>query len=117
MKDDKPLVWMKSEIKTPPFSLKARIQTGVLIRRIQQGEIPDMPHSRPMPKIGAKCHELRINDERKKVTRRIIYHISHVAIVILDEFEKKTDKTPQYIINRCKKRLKVFYEDIAGDIQ
>ena len=114
---DKPLVWMKSEIKTPPFSRKARIHAGFLIRRIQQGEIPDMPHSRPMPEIGTKCHELRINDERKKVTRRIIYHISHVAIVILDEFEKKTYKTPQYIINRCKKRLKVFYEDIAGAIQ
>lgn len=36
---DKPLVWLHGEVKTPPFSQEARIETGVLLRRLQQGEI------------------------------------------------------------------------------
>jgi len=59
---DKPLVWLQSEIKTPPFSVPARHAAGLLLRRIQRGERISMPHSRPMPVIGAHCHELRIVD-------------------------------------------------------
>ncbi|WP_199330509.1 hypothetical protein [Microcoleus sp. FACHB-68] len=57
---DKPLVWLHGEVKTPPFSQEARIETGVLLRRLQQGENLGLPHSRPMPSIGAHCHELRV---------------------------------------------------------
>jgi hypothetical protein len=41
--EDKPLVWLEGEIKTPPFSQKARIEAGSLLRRLQQGELLDMP--------------------------------------------------------------------------
>lgn len=34
----KPLVWLKGEVKTPPFSAAARIEAGFLLRRLQQGE-------------------------------------------------------------------------------
>jgi hypothetical protein len=34
----KPLVWLHGEVKTPPFSQEARIEAGVLLRRLQQGE-------------------------------------------------------------------------------
>jgi phage-related protein len=61
---DKPLVWLEGEIKTPPFSQAARMEAGYLLRKLQQGETLEMPHSRPMPSIGSRCHELRINDER-----------------------------------------------------
>jgi len=47
-----------------------------------------MPQSRPMPSIGARCHELRINDE--DVTWRIVYRIDTDAIIILEVFDKKT---------------------------
>jgi len=60
---DKPLVWLQGEIKTPPFSYDARIEAGVLLRRLQRGESLELPHSRPMPSIGRRCHELRIPDE------------------------------------------------------
>jgi hypothetical protein len=60
---DKPLVWLEGEIKTPPFSQAARLEAGYLLRKLQQGEALGMPHSRPMPSIGSRCHELRINDE------------------------------------------------------
>jgi hypothetical protein len=60
---NKPLVWLHGEIKTPPFSSSARIEAGFLFRLLQMGETLSMPHSRPMPSIGKNCHELRINDE------------------------------------------------------
>ena len=69
--EDKPLVWLHGEIKTPPFSPAARIEAGVLLRRLQRGEQLSIPHSRPMPSIGPWCHELRINDA--DAMWRIIY--------------------------------------------
>ena len=35
---DKPLAWLHGEIKTPPFSADARLEAGVLLRRLQRGE-------------------------------------------------------------------------------
>jgi phage-related protein len=78
---DKPLVWLHGEVKSPPLSPAARLETGLLLRRLQRGEKPGMPWSRPMPSIGARCHELRINDEN--ATWRIVYRIDSDAIVIL----------------------------------
>jgi hypothetical protein len=59
---DKPIVWLKGEVKTPPFGERARIEAGLLLRRLQQGQKLSLPHSRPMPTIGGQCHELRIQD-------------------------------------------------------
>ena len=49
-----------------------------------------------MPIIGARCHELRINDE--DLTWRIMYRIETDAIVILNVFEKKTNKLPKKLL-------------------
>ena len=59
---DKPLVWLRGAVKSPPFSQNARLEAGFLLRRLQRGETLGLPHSRPMPDIGAGCHELRIVD-------------------------------------------------------
>ncbi len=107
---DKPLVWLHGEVKTPPFSSNARIEAGFLLRKLQQGEKLAMPHSRPMPIIGTRCHELRINDE--DLTWRIMYRIEFDAIVILDVFEKKTNRTPRGVIDICKDRLKAYNREI-----
>ena len=103
---DKPLVWLHGEIKTPPFSKTARIEAGFLLRRLQIGEKLGLPWSRPMPSIGNRCHELRINDEN--LNWRIIYRIDTDAIVILDVFQKQTQHTPQNVIERCKKRIQLY---------
>jgi len=103
---DKPLAWLDGEVKTPPFSAKARLEAGFLLRRLQKGERIAMPHSRPMPSIGRRCHELRINDE--ECTWRIIYRIDEDAIVILEIFEKKTGRTPKKVIDTCKARIKDY---------
>jgi hypothetical protein len=63
---DKPLVWLRGEVKTPPFSVAARLEAGTLLRRLQGGERLSMPHSRPMPSIGSRCHELRIVDAARR---------------------------------------------------
>lgn len=103
---DKELAWLHGEVKTPPFSKEARIEAGVLLRKLQQGERLSMPHSRPMPSIGRRCHELRIDDEN--VTWRIVYRIDSDAIVILEVFDKKTNQTPKQVIDSCKQRIKNY---------
>ncbi len=105
---DKPLVWLYGEISTPPFSQDARIEAGFLLRRLQRGEILSMPHSRPMPSIGKGCHELRITDKCSEW--RIIYMTAADAVVILDVFQKKTERTPKNVINACKRRITDYQE-------
>jgi len=97
---------LKGEVKTPPFSSTARLEAGYLLRRLRQCDTPAMPHSRPLPSIGPRCHELRINDER--ATWRIIYRIDSDAIIIVAVFSKKTRATPKAIVDECKKRLKDY---------
>jgi phage-related protein len=104
--DQKPLVWLHGEVKSPPFSPAGRMEAGFLLRRLQRGELLSMPESRPMPSVGARCHELRIRGESH--TWRIMYRIDTDAIVILEVFEKKTGKTPKHVIATCKERMKVY---------
>ncbi len=103
MKPDKPIVWLRGEVKTPPFSAEARIEAGYLLRQLQQGVQLTKPHSKPMTSICPKCHELIIEDRSK--SWRIIYRLDDDAVVILEVFEKKTQKTPKQVIDTCKARL------------
>jgi phage-related protein len=59
-----------------------------------------------MPSIGTRCHELRVTDTN--ATWRVIYRIDGDAIVLLEIFSKKTQKTPQYVIKVCQKRIKDY---------
>jgi len=103
---DKPLVWLHGAVKTPPFSKKARIEAGILLRLLQRGELIEMPRSRPMPAIGSRCHELRITDAN--VSWRAVYRVDAEAIVLLEVFAKKTSKTPNRIIDLCRKRIREY---------
>jgi phage-related protein len=99
----KPLGWLAGEVKTPAMSLQARREMGFLLRQLQGGEKLSLPHSRPMPTIGAGCHELRVTEKNK--TWRLFYFLDLEAIVILEVAEKKSQKTPQFVIELCQKRL------------
>ena len=103
---EKPLIWLNGEIKTPPLSSAARIEAGYLLRKLQMGELLSLPHSRPMPSIGPRCHELRIDDQKK--TWRVVHRIDNDAIVILEVFEKKTQETPREVIENCKRRTRLY---------
>ena len=105
---DKPLVWLYTEIKSPPFSPEARIEAGVLLRRLQRGEALALPHSRPMTSIGRRCHELRIVD--KDNSWRIVYRIDPDAIIVVEVFSKKSPKTPPPVIARSRERLRHYDE-------
>lgn len=100
---DKPIVWLYGQIRTPPFSAQGRLEAGYLLRKLQRGESLSLPHSRPMPAIGPRVHELRIND--RDSTWRIIYRVDKDAIVITEVYAKKTGATPRNVINVCKERL------------
>ena len=102
-------MWLHGEVRTPPFSRVARVEAGFLLRRLQEGETLALPYSRPMPSIGPRCHELRIND--RNVTWRIVYRVDSDAIVILEVFKKSTAKTPLPVINTCKRRLRMYDDE------
>lgn len=107
--EDKLLVWLHGKVKTPPFTQSARIEAGVLLRRLQQGDDLGMPHSRPMPSIGPHCHELRIRDVDNNW--RIIYRIDDDAILIVEVFNKTTRGTPASVIENCFYRLSKYERD------
>jgi len=108
----KPIVWLRGEVKTPPFSKEARIEAGYLLRLLQRGETLGLPHSRPMPAIGPRCHELRINDAA--ATFRIMYRADPDAVVILEVFSKKTQQTPRTVLEACNRRL-CDYDRLTGE--
>ena len=109
---DKSLVWLHGEIKTPPLSSRGRLLAGLYLRRLQHGEMLAMPQSRPMPAIGARCHELRIPDDER--SWRIFYRIDDDAIVILGVEPKTTSKTPKKTIDSCKRRLASYDQLCRG---
>jgi phage-related protein len=108
----KELVWLHGEVKTPPFSRDARRAAGFLLRCLQEGTLPAMPHSRPMPTVGTRCHELRVRDAEQRLTWRIVYRLDDDAVLIGGVFAKKTQKTPQKEIDACKRRFR-FYDETS----
>ena len=107
---DKPIVWLHGEIKTPPFSAAARLEAGLLLRRLQRGENLGLPHSRPMSGIGVGCHELRVRDQNRNW--RIIYRIDDDAIVIAEVFNKTTKTTPIGVLANCQRRLRLYDDSV-----
>ena len=96
---DKPLVWLRGSVSSPPLSAEARREAGFLLRMLQRGEKLSMPQSRPMPSIGRRCHELRIPDRDR--TWRIVYRVDEDAVLILHVFSKKTQRTPKSVVETC----------------
>ena len=103
---DRPLVWLRGEVRTPPFSAAGRIEAGVLLRQLRRGMKLGLPHSRPLPSIGARCHQPRIPDEG--ATRRLVYRLDDDAVVIADVFSKKTPRIPVRVIESCRDRLRRY---------
>ena len=62
-----------------------------------------------MGAIGPRCHELRVRDEDHN--RRIFYRVDSDAIVVLDVHDKKTPRTPRYVIENCKARARRYDRD------
>ena len=108
----KVLMVLRGEIKTPPMSQEARREVGLLLRSLQEGELLSLPQSRPMPAIGPRCHELRVNDAGQ--TWRVMYRLDTDAVVVVDVFAKKTRATPDRVIEDCRRRLKRYDQAAEG---
>ena len=104
---EKPVRWENGEVKSPPFSFEARLEAGGLLGALQQGMTLSSPQSEPLPRIGPRCHTLRIKDEGKKEWR-IVYRTDPDAVVVVDVFLKKTRKIPDAVIEVCKQRLRQY---------
>ena len=105
---DKPLRWVTGTLRTPPVGKEARLEAGGLLRRLQRGEKLGMPHSRPMPSIGPRVHELRVNDGEKRLTWRIFCRTDPDTILVVHWFAKKDRATPKEGIELCRARLKEY---------
>ena len=108
----KPLVWLQGEVKSPPFTREGRLEAGLLLRLLQEGEQLGMPHARRLADVGPRCGELRIRDASHNW--RIIYRVDDDAILVVEVFEKKTQKLPKAVINRCQKRLIAYDEAVRA---
>ncbi len=74
---------------------------------LEVGEKLAMPLSRPMPSIGAGCHELRISGRDGQY--RIIYTLLGGGdIFVAHCFQKKTEATSQKDLDVTKIRIREF---------
>jgi len=102
----KPLFVIRGEIKTPPFDREARQEAGDLLRRLQEGESLGLPHSRPLPTVGPRCHGPRVKDSRHEW--RIVYRIDADAILVAGIFAKKGKKMQQREFKAAAVRLTTY---------
>jgi phage-related protein len=102
--DSSEVIFLADRPTTPPLSAVARGRVGRLLRLLQDGEMIGLPISRPMPSIGARVHELRVQDDG--VAWRVIYRIDPGSIVVAHVFAKTTRATPKEVIKRCRKRFR-----------
>lgn len=103
----KPIRWLTgSTPKTPPFSASGRAGIGALLRRLQDGESLGLPHARPMRRIGTRVYELRVADPEAGAHWRLFYRIDRDAIVVVDWYDKNTQRAPQRILERAARRLR-----------
>ena len=108
----KPLVWLRGEVKTPPFTAEGRQEAGMLLRLLQEGERLGMPQAEPLPDVGPRCGALRVRDSEHNW--RIMYRIDSDAILILEIYSKKTRKIPDEVIQRCQQRMKQYDEAVKA---
>jgi phage-related protein len=71
-----------------------------------------MPDSVQCPSLAGICHELRIKIATMMQFGELYTIITSECIVILHAFMKKTEKTPQTVIDLSKKDFPCFTKDI-----
>jgi phage-related protein len=59
-----------------------------------------------MPVVGLRCHELRVRDRGRDW--RLVYRVDSDVVLILEVFEKRTQKTPPAVIHECQRRLREY---------
>lgn len=108
----RPVLWLRGEVKSPPFSAEARQEAGMLLRLLQEGERLGMPQAEPLPIVGSRCGALRVRDGEHNW--RIMFRVDSDAVLVLEVYAKKTRKIPNEVIERCKRRLKDYDDAIKS---
>jgi phage-related protein len=102
----KPIIFhplAREVIRRFPKSVRDRL--GRRLFQLQMGEQLEMPHSRPMPSVGAGAAELRVQGEDGAY--RVFYYTSSAkGILLFHAFVKKSRQTPAREIGIARKRLK-----------
>lgn len=105
---EKPMAWRGSSRRdVRDFPDDARTEAGHQLHLLQQGKQPD--DWKPMATVGAGVYEIRIHTATEY--RVLVVTRFAEAIYVLHAFEKKSQKTAKYDIERARRR----YRDlIAG---
>lgn len=112
--DEKPVIWLHGEVKSPPFTDAGRQEAGELLAVLQGGGRVGMPRGRPMPGVGPRCLELRVRDADHNW--RVMVRVDPDAVLVVDVFAKTTPKTPKTVIAACRTRLAEYDRGMAeGD--
>ena len=75
----------------------------MFLRLLQEGISLGMPHARPLPSVGPRCHELRIRDGAHNW--RIVYRIDDEFIVIGAVFAKSGKARQQREFENANRRF------------
>jgi phage-related protein len=102
----KRVAFLHGEIKTPPFSHEARKEAGDLLGQLQDGEWPPYPLAERLSIVGQHCGAIRVRDAQHNW--RIMYRVDETVVLVVDVYDKKTEKIPDQVISRCKKRLQKY---------
>ena len=105
-RQEKPVVFLgdaREAIRA--FPDEARRAAGYQIGRVQQGNDPD--DWKPLTSIGPNVREIRVRDSAGAF--RVIYQANlSDAVLVLNAFQKKTQKTPQHEIEKARARLNEY---------
>lgn len=108
----KPLILL-GDVEKNLDLVKDKINTvAPMFLQLSQGDALGMPHSRTMPEIGPRCHELRFKDGKNNW--RIIYRTDNDALLLVTMFKKKSKSTPKKIIKLSQNRLRQYDIDKMG---
>lgn len=104
----KAIHWLVETPRTPPFSETVRRLAGYLLARLQDGETIGMPHSRPIPAVAPRLHELRLRDPEAQATWRIIYRADADRVVVVHIYDKDDNRMPTRVQRVCRDRVRDY---------
>jgi phage-related protein len=102
----KNVVFLRGEIKSPPFTVEGRHEAGSLLRWLQEGELLGMPYALPLPTVGPRCLELRVRDAGH--LWRIVCRTDADAILVANIFAKTGKAMQQREFAKATKTLKDY---------
>ncbi len=102
----KPLIWLPDAVNAPPLSPTGREHVAACLRSLQQGRRVGFPHSRRVDRVGARCHELFIQDSKR--AWGIIVRADRDAVIVVAVFRRTKLRLSTAVIRACQRRLSAY---------